>query len=96
MAKQRSADSTRKPIPSLSDVLRAAGRPEVRSYAVTLFRKQGILAPGEMLTTGPWSGLSAEVARCLSRTEDWLELTHPKWPERESIRGVRRRLEGAQ
>ena len=81
--------------PTFSEVLRVTGRPETRSYAVDRFREQGILPASGMQLTKPWAGCRSAVADALTATEDWLELTHPKWAERDVIRDVRRQLEGA-
>lgn len=34
-----------------------------------------------------------KATRRLTELEDWLELAHPRWPERGRLRQVRRRLE---
>lgn len=80
---------------SFSDVLRALGGPETRSYAVNRFREQGILAASGMQLLKPWATSKVDTCRALTATEDWLEINHPKRPERVAIRNVRRALEGA-
>ena len=78
-----------KTLPSWPDVLRALGRPETRSCALDRFRTHGFAA----VSWGASNEATAAMARALSETEDMLELSHPKWPERESIKAVRRQLE---
>lgn len=78
---------------SWSEVLRALGRPVVRSYAVDRFRQQGFLAADSITLEQPWSNCRSAVCHALTATEDWLETEHPRWPERDTIRAVRRRLE---
>jgi|GEM_PF-3600022 len=78
-----------KTLPTWPDVLRALGRPVVRSYALDRFKTLGFTA----VSWGTSNEATAALARALSETEDSLELNHPKWPERESIKAVRRLLE---
>lgn len=71
-------------------ILSALGREQVRSIAVFGYRITGF-SPDDFT-----SGIRAareSMADALTRTEDWLEINHPVWRERESIRGVRRELE---
>jgi hypothetical protein len=74
--------------PTWPAVLRCLGRDTVRKFAVDQIRTRGFSADS--------FGLRANrelVAEALTRTEDWLELSHPQWPELEAIRVVRRALE---
>ena len=77
---------------SWPDVLRCLGRDESRSYALDRIRDRGFSGSscGDRFALRSTRDL---VAGALTATEDWLELTHPRWPERQSIRDVRRRLE---
>jgi hypothetical protein len=74
------------------DVLRALGRDVVRFYALDRLRDRGFDAD---LCANPRKGRPHReaLADALTATEDWLEYEHPRWPERETIRVVRRRLE---
>jgi len=77
--------------PDWPEVLRALGRPVVRSYALERFRTLGFSA----VSWGTSNEVTAAMARALSEAEDWIELGHPKWSERETIKALRRRLEMA-
>lgn len=70
------------------DVLRVLERDEVRERALGQYRGAGFTPDG-------FRERPARDAMChvLTRLEDWLELVHPRWPEREAVRGVRRALE---
>lgn len=61
----------------------------MRSYALDQIRDRGFSAD----SFGTKRKMRELVAAALTRTEDWLELSHPGWGERSTIRDVRRRLE---
>lgn len=61
----------------------------MRSYAMDQIRDSHFDADSFAHKTKTRQG----VAGVLSRTEDWIEGQHPRWPERESIKSVRRRIE---
>lgn len=79
------------------DVLAVLQDDETRSYALSRFRDAGFSADA----FGHRRAAREALADALTRTEDWLEyreVDHPRrahWyrPQREAIRGVRRRLE---
>jgi hypothetical protein len=74
------------------EVLRALGRDSVRSYALDQLKRRGF----SPVFFGAGSGARPTreaVADALSATEGWLELEHPKYPERKTTKTVRRRLE---
>lgn len=71
------------------DVLAALQGDETRSCALSRFR-EACFSADSFGTRQP----REKMADILSRTEDWLEATHPgRRAEREAIKQVRRRLE---
>ena len=73
--------------PRYSTVLGALGRDEVRERVLDRFKARG----GER---NRWAVPDSDVmAEALTRAEDWLEVEHPRWPERGTLAAVRRKLE---
>lgn len=72
------------------DVLRPLQRDEARSVALSLYRARGY-SPDDF---GRVRAARGAMADALSRTEDWLEIEHPRCEtERAAVRRVRRALE---
>lgn len=73
-----------------SDVLRGLERDAARAYALERYRASGH-SPDDF---GRLAAARAAMADALTRTEDWLELEHPRWAaDRQAIAAVRRPLE---
>jgi hypothetical protein len=73
-----------------SDVLRGLERDAVRSQALERYRAEGH-SPDDF---GRLLAARAAMADALTRTEDWLELQHPRWlDDRAAVAAVRRPLE---
>ena len=77
------------------DVLQAMPEDETRSYAFRRVRDAGFSAVSFGLKTNArWRRAREATADALTRTEDWLELTHPRRAaDRAALQAVRRRLE---
>jgi hypothetical protein len=83
------------------EVLGCLAEDETRSYALSRVRDAGFTA--DEFSSGDasrgaararWRGAREAMADALTRTEDWLEMEHPRRErERHAIREVRRRLE---
>jgi hypothetical protein len=85
--KGRSVGHTKHKVPHYSAVLCSLGREEVRERVLSRFRLEGG-------NRDRWqSSDHAIMAEAITRAEDWLELDHPRWPEREAIAAIRRKLE---
>lgn len=79
-----------KPAIRWPDVLRSLERDAVRCQALERYRAGGY-TPDDF---GRLAAARAAMADALARTEDWLELEHPRrLPERAAIAAVRRLLE---
>jgi hypothetical protein len=73
------------------DVLRGLQDDATRSYALDRFRTAGFTA--DHFESGKRAPRQA-LAHALARTEDWLEIEHPRRDrERTAVRALRRRLE---
>jgi hypothetical protein len=83
----RAVGRARGKVPGYSTVLGALGRDEVRERVLSRFKERG----GDR---NRWIASDHDVmADALTRAEDWLELDHPRWPEREALAIVRRKVE---
>jgi hypothetical protein len=71
------------------DVMRALYSDETRAKALDRYRSDGH-TPDDFARS---RAAREAMADALTRTEDWLEDEHPRWPDRASIKAVRRRLE---
>jgi hypothetical protein len=73
--------------PRYSTVLGALGRDEVRERVHDRFKARG----GDRNRGG--ASDHDVMAEALTRAEDYLEVEHARWPERETLAVVRRKLE---
>lgn len=81
------AGRARTATPRYSTILGALGRDEVRERVLSRFKERG----GDR---NRWSAADhVAMADAVTRAEDYLELEHPRWPERETLAAVRRKLE---
>lgn len=70
-----------------STVLGAIGRDEVRELVLGRFKARGG-------GCNRWNATDHRVmADAITRAEDWLEIEHGRWPEREALAALRRKLE---
>jgi hypothetical protein len=72
-----------------SDVLRVVQEPKALALALSRFKGAGF-TPDEFNHSK-----TARIMMCetLTRVEDWLEMEKPRSPDRDAVKGVRRRLE---
>jgi hypothetical protein len=72
-----------------ADALRAIPRDETRLRLLAFLTDAGFRPVDIDTARPPREGL----LEAMVRTEDWLELERPKWPERDALKAVRRSLE---
>lgn len=83
----RGVGRARSRVPGYATVLGALGRDDVRERVLSRFKDRG----GDR---NRWNASDHGVmADALTRAEDWLELDHPRWPERDALAVVRRKVE---